>query len=176
MPGPRKPSFGVSDAVLELVEPSKAETGPSTTPRPNTLATATSMPPLTTRAICSNVRIALFLNRTARVGDRAAARWSDLLGIFPQITGSEFFAARLPPAGALRKLAVGQLGVERTLDRVDFDDVAVTEQADGAADGGFRANMADAETAGGAREASVGDQGDLVAHALTIERGRGREH
>ena len=83
MPGLRRPSFGVSDAVLGLLVPSKAETGPSTTPRPNTLATATNMPPLTTRAICSDVRIALFLNRTARMGDGAAARRSDLLGVFP---------------------------------------------------------------------------------------------
>ena len=119
---------------LELVEPSKAETGPSTTPRPNTLATATNMPPLTTRAICSNVRITLFLNCATRMGDRAAARWPDLLGVFPQIPGSEFFAARLPRAGALRELGVAQLDVERPLDRVDFDDVAITQQADGAAD------------------------------------------
>src|SRR5262245_13035507 len=175
-PGPRRPSFGVSDAVLGLLVPSKAETGPSTMPRPNTLATATNMPPLTTRAICSDVRIALFLNRPARVGDGAAARRSDLLGVFPQITGGELFGARLPVARPLFELAFGQLDVERARDRVDLDDVAVTQQADGSTDRRFRPDMADAKTAGGARETSVGDQGDLVAHALTIERGRGREH
>ncbi len=36
--------------------------------------------------------------------------------------------------------------------------------------------MADAEAAGGAGEASVGDQRHLVAHALSIERGGGGKH
>src|SRR6516225_2572337 len=90
---PRKPSPGVSDAVLGLVVPSKAETGPSTMPRPKMVAAATNMPPLTKRAIWSDVRIALFLYRPARVGDGAAARRTDLSSVFPQITGGELFAA-----------------------------------------------------------------------------------
>src|SRR5690606_5632624 len=37
-------------------------------------------------------------------------------------------------------------------------------------------DVADAEAACGARETPVGDQGDLVAHALAVERRRGGEH
>src|SRR5215208_8241996 len=36
--------------------------------------------------------------------------------------------------------------------------------------------MADAEAAGRAREATVGDESDLVAHALAVERCRRGEH
>src|SRR3954466_12260467 len=36
--------------------------------------------------------------------------------------------------------------------------------------------MADAEAAGRAGEAAVGDQRDLAAHALTVEHPGGREH
>src|SRR5512144_2346278 len=36
--------------------------------------------------------------------------------------------------------------------------------------------MADAKAAGRAREAAVGDERHLVAHALAVERSRGREH
>src|SRR6478609_1438350 len=46
----------------------------------------------------------------------------------------------------------------------------------GVADRRLRPDVADAEAARRAREASVGDQRDLVAHALAVERGRGRQH
>src|SRR5829696_5868614 len=36
--------------------------------------------------------------------------------------------------------------------------------------------MADAETAGCTREATVGDQSDFITHALAVERCRGRKH
>ena len=56
------------------------------------------------------------------------------------------------------------------------DDVAVLEQRDRPADGRLGADVADAEAARGAGEAAVGDQRDLVAHALAVERRRGRQH
>ena len=49
-------------------------------------------------------------------------------------------------------------------------------ERDRAADRRLRPDMADAEAARGAGEAAVGDQRDLVAHALAVERGRGRQH
>ena len=48
--------------------------------------------------------------------------------------------------------------------------------ADRAADRRLRADMADAEAARRAGEAAVGDERDLVAHALAVERRRGGEH
>jgi hypothetical protein len=59
---------------------------------------------------------------------------------------------------------------------VDLDDVAVLQQRDRAADRRLRPDMADAEAAGRAGEAAVGDQRDLAAHALAVERRRGRQH
>ena len=57
-----------------------------------------------------------------------------------------------------------------------LDDVAVAQQRDRAADRGLGADMADAEAARRAGEPSVGDQRDLAAHALAVERGGGRQH
>ena len=59
--------------------------------------------------------------------------------------------------------------------RVDDDDVAVLEQADGPADRGFRADMADAQAAGAAGEAAVGDQRNIL-DAEAVERRGGRQH
>src|SRR5262249_51447486 len=57
-----------------------------------------------------------------------------------------------------------------------MDDIAVLEQGDRATDRRLRTDMADAEAAGGAREAAIGDERDLVAHALAIDGGCGGEH
>ena len=82
--------------------------------------------------------------------------------------------ARLPAPGAVRELGRGELDVERAGLGVDVDDVAVLEQADRAADRRLGADMADAEAARGAREAAVGDQRHLVAHALAVDAPRSR--
>src|SRR5262249_29607499 len=59
---------------------------------------------------------------------------------------------------------------------IQMDAIAVLEQADRAADRRFRADVADAKAAGGAGEAAVGDERDLVAHALAVDGGRGGQH
>ena len=50
------------------------------------------------------------------------------------------------------------------------------EQTDRAADGRLRADVADAEAARAAGEAPVGDERDLLAGALAVERRRRRQH
>src|SRR5258705_9037368 len=84
--------------------------------------------------------------------------------------------ARLPFGSALSQLRIGQLYVKCPDVGVDLDDVAVAQQRDRAADRRFRPDMADAEAARRAGEAAVGDQRDLAAGALAIERRRGRQH
>ena len=64
----------------------------------------------------------------------------------------------------------------RALVGVDRDDVAVAQKRDRAADRRLRPDMADAEAARRAGEAPVGDQRDLVAHALAVKRRGGRQH
>src|SRR5579872_2857919 len=71
-----------------------------------------------------------------------------------------------PLGSTFGKLFVSQFHVKSAADGVDLDDVAVLEQSDRSADRRLRANMADAEAAGGAGEAAIGDQCDLAAHAL----------
>src|SRR5579863_2399347 len=82
-----------------------------------------------------------------------------------------------PPFGlALGEFCVSQFYVKGPGDSVDLDSVTIAQQCDRAADGRFRPDMADAESAGGARKAAVGDQGDLAARSLTRQRCRRRKH
>ena len=69
-----------------------------------------------------------------------------------------------------------EFDVEGTGGDVDFDGIAVLNQADGPARGGFRADVADAVAARAAREPAVGDQADLAAQAHAHDGRRGREH
>ena len=71
---------------------------------------------------------------------------------------------RSPPRSTSQSIRAGG--------RVDADAVAVAHQRDRAAGRGLRARVADAHAARRAREASVGQQRDLLAHALTVERAR----
>src|SRR3954451_13111169 len=75
----------------------------------------------------SRVRIADLLGFAARMGDGAVHGRSNLLGVFPQITGGEIGLARLPALLAVGKLGVGQRDIDRAVDGVDGDHVAVLE-------------------------------------------------
>src|SRR3954454_13269282 len=86
---------------------------------------------------------------------------------------------RLPwfPFGStFREFSVGQLYVKSPDDRVDFNDIAVPQQRDRPANGGFRPDMADAEPSSGAGKPSIGNPRYLAAPALPGQRRRGREH
>src|SRR5262245_23446255 len=133
-------------------------------------------PTSATRIMRSSVSITLFLARGARMRDRAVDGGPHLLRVFPQITRAVVVLARLPLALAFCKLLGGQLHVERPLDRIDLDDIAVADQPDRAADRSFRPGMAHAEAARRAGETSVGDERDFFAGALAVKRGRGRQH
>src|SRR4029078_1263571 len=121
-------------------------------------------------------RIALFLTRPAGMRHRAVDGGTHLLGVLPQIDGAIVVLARLPLRLARGAIPGGEFHVERTLHRIDLDDVAVADQADRAADRRLRPDMAHAETARGAREASLRDHRDFFSRALSVKRGRGREH
>src|SRR5262245_24877745 len=84
--------------------------------------------------------------------------------------------APLPVLFTARKFLNCDINGEMPLLRIDADDVAVPEKADRTTELRFGSDMADAEAARGAGEAPVGDEGDLVAHALSIDRRRGRQH
>src|SRR5689334_10841395 len=124
----------------------------------------------------SNVRIALLLVRTARVGHGPSHCRPNLLGILPERARRVVSLARPPFGFAFRELCVAQFYVKGTGNGVDLDDVAVLQKPDWPANGRFRADMADAEAARGAGEPAIGDQCDLTAGALPGQRSRGREH
>src|SRR6516225_11379021 len=131
---------------------------------------------LVRRLIVLDVGIAHRLGRPARMGQSAITRRSNLLGVFPQITGSELGSARLPFFGARIELSLAELDVERAALGVERDDVAVANKRDRPAGRRLRPDVDDAEAARRAGKAAVGNQRDLGAHALSVQRGRGGEH
>src|SRR4029077_18615943 len=143
---------------------------PTMTARPST---ATAAAPVARRIMPLDVRIARRLGRSTRMGHRAVTPRSNLLVVFPQVTRSEFGGTRLPFLRTPIQLSLAELDVERTALRIECDDVAVANERDPTADRRLLADMADAETAGGAGKAAIGNQRDLAAHALSIKCGRG---
>src|SRR5438552_236571 len=146
---PRKASPDDNAAVLGVVEPSKAYAGAEPKMRsiafgrtPEAITTARPRAPnaaqLARRPTVLNVRIARRLGRCAWVGQRAVTRGSNLLGVFPQITGSELGSARFPFLGAFIKLRLAELDVERAALGIERDDVAVANVRDRTTDRGFR--------------------------------------
>src|SRR5690606_21906798 len=84
--------------------------------------------------------------------------------------------ARLPGLAALGQRGLIDFELDRARLGIDGDHVAVHDQRDRAAVGRLGADVANAETPRGAREAPVGDQRDALAHALPVERGGRGEH
>src|SRR5581483_9258541 len=147
-------------------EPSNASAGVASNAAPNANATM----------VRSDVRIALFLVRATGVGYGPSHCRPNLLGIFPERARRMVSLARAPFGFAFREFCVAQFYVKGSDDRIDLDDVAIFQQADRSANGGFRPDMADAEAARGAGEPAVSDECDLTAGALPGQRSRGREH
>ena len=137
---------------------------------------AASVSPRATSSGSLDIRILLLLALGAGIGQRAVARRAHELGILPDRARAVLGLARRPALLAAGEFLVGDVDRDLAGRRIEGDDVAVLDVGDRAADGGLGADVADAEAAGGAREAAVGDERDLVAHALAVERGGGREH
>src|SRR5690606_34110320 len=57
-----------------------------------------------------------------------------------------------------RQFLVGNGKIDGAVRNIDFDQVALTDEADRAALGGFRRGMADRQAGGAARKAPVGDE------------------
>src|SRR6187551_2011556 len=137
---------------------------------------APSARPTASMRVRSRVRIADFLGLAARMGHGAVDGGPDLLGVFPQISGGEIGLARLPAVLPPRQLLIGERDVDRAVDGIDGDHVAVAQQRDRSAKRRLGADMADAKATRRAGEAPIGDERNLAAGALPGQRRRGREH
>src|SRR5689334_15393919 len=116
------------------------------------------------------------LHLCAGMRHRALLGIADRLRVFPERARLVFVLPRLPALAPLGELGLAELDLDRALLGVDRDHVAVAQQGDRPAHRRLRADMADAEAARRAREAAIGDERDLAAGALTVERCRRRQH
>src|SRR5690625_210275 len=119
----------------------------------------------------SEIRIAVAITLSAGVSHSALLRSSDLLGIFPERARAIDGLARTSPfLAAVRQFLVAQIDLDRPGLGVDRDSIAIPDQSDRPANRGLRSDMADAEAARRAREAPIGDERNLRAHALPRDR------
>src|SRR5438309_2894432 len=95
-------------------------------------------PSINASMIRLDVRITLFLVRTARMGYSPIHCRPNLLGIFPQRTRRMISLSGLPFGSPFRELRVGQLYVKSSDVGVDLDDVTILQQGDRAPNGRFR--------------------------------------
>src|SRR5260221_10036300 len=123
-----------------------------------------------------NIRVDMRLGLGAGMGHGALLGVADGLRVFPQGARLVVVPARLPFLAARRQLGIAELDTERAGLGVQGDDVAVAQQPDRTADRRLGSDMADAEAAGGAGAATVGDERHLLAHALAVNGRGGREH
>src|SRR3954470_348465 len=100
----------------------------------------------------SDVGVAVRFSRTTGMRHRTLLGITHKLRIFPESTRLEVMLTRRPALTALGQLVIRQLDCDGAGFGVDRDDVAVLQQADRAANGRFRTDMADAEATGSAGE------------------------
>src|SRR5690349_5088602 len=118
----------------------------------------------------SDVRIDMSFRLAARMGDGSLLGIAHGLGVAPDRARLIVMLARLPGLAPRYHFAFADRDADDALLGIDGDHVAILDQPDRAADGGFRPDMADAEAAGSAGETAIGDERHLVAHALAINR------
>ena len=107
---------------------------------------------------------------------RALVRRADALGVFPQSAGGKVCLARAPVCFACRQNVRFNHEVNRAGIGINANGVAIFNQRNGPALGGFGANMPDAEATRGTGKAPIRDERNLVAIALTVNRRCCRQH
>ena len=124
--------------------------------------------------ICNFIR-KLRARRALPGKDRAPARRGHLRAVALQVAVYGLFEG--PERGeALFQLLFGDAQVDLSLYDVDVDDVAVPDDADGAARRRFGADVPDGGAARRARKPSVGDERDVRAQPRAHDGGGGGEH
>src|SRR5581483_2852852 len=109
-----------------------------------------------------DIRVTAHFLIRAGCGERPLTGRANILDVPRQRAGLVARWLWLERFSAVRQLGFRQLHIDGALFGIDGDDVAIFDEADGAHVGGFRPDMADAKAARRAREAAVGDQGDIL--------------
>src|SRR5882672_5588458 len=111
---------------------------------------------------------------TSLVRHAAFACALDALDVFVERATSGFERRGGPSLAALGEFGFGDLDVDDVFLSVERDLVARLHQRNRTAALGLGADMADNETVAAAREAAVGDEGDVGAEAGAHDGARGR--
>src|SRR5687768_1020845 len=98
-----------------------------------------------------------------RTRDRPFVSGGDERSVLSEDTRCVLWLRRLPVGQSCCNLISGELDVERPFLDIDRDDVALAKSSNSAAHRRFRRNVADAEAACAAGEATVGHQSDRLA-------------
>src|SRR6202035_3616843 len=108
--------------------------------------------------------------------NRAAGRLADQTRIFGERAGPVPRRPRLPFLPPLGEFTVVDQQTHAAPTGIDPDTVAFTHQRQRPADEGFRRDIADAHAARGPGKPPVGDERNLLAHALSINQRGDTEH
>src|SRR5579871_4377629 len=84
--------------------------------------------------------------------------------------------ALLPAATAPAEFVRGNIQLNDALFRIQSDRIALFNQTNGAANGGFGRHMAHDQAMGPAGKPSIGNQTDIATQTQADQRGRGSEH
>jgi len=106
----------------------------------------------------------------------AAGRLADQPCIFGQCSRPMPRWRRLPGFPTCGEFIIVDQQVHAARAGIDPDTVAFAHQRQRTADEGFRRHIADAHAAGRAGKASVGDEGNVLAHALAIDQRGDTQH
>jgi len=110
------------------------------------------------------------------MGDGAEIGLPDELGVFGEEPALVTWRRRPPRGTPCIQLTLSGDQVHAPVGEVDANPVAVADQGERAADRRLRRHVADADAAGGAREAAIGDERHLLPHLLAVDDRRHPEH
>src|SRR5512138_2292324 len=107
---------------------------------------------------------------------RARICAGDEIRITFQPLGGDFGLKRRQCRQPALDLFIAQADIEPACRQIDHNYIPILERGDRTARRGFRGNVPDTGTARTAAEATIRDQGNLVAESLSHDRSRGRQH
>src|SRR4030095_5894348 len=110
------------------------------------------------------------------MSDSAQVSWSNHGSVFLQCAAQRRRCRRTPLGSPCCQLLIGQHHVHGASGSIDANGITVLDERQWAAHRRFRADVANAHTPRGTREAAISQQRHFLPHALTIYKGCYSQH